>query len=167
MKKYLSWTSRSSHPLSRCFGLLLGQSQCDRTRSQVSLASPGALKFTLEEKPAGAWSSAGALYVDHEPREPQEVAWTKSEALLFFLFLRSALSAMAVALCQCACQHPRPEPVATTDPVKMTCLQVSRLQRSTSPFSSRVKQGYPFLLQEPEVSVAGGRLQFKLRSSAA
>ncbi|CAE7520479.1 MORN3, partial [Symbiodinium sp. CCMP2456] len=40
----------------------------------VSLASPGALKFTLEEKPAGAWSSAGALYVDHEPRQPQEVS---------------------------------------------------------------------------------------------
>ncbi|CAE6931148.1 ELAPOR2 [Symbiodinium natans] len=39
----------------------------------VSLANPGRMKFTLEEKPAGAWSAAGALYVDHEPQQPEVV----------------------------------------------------------------------------------------------
>ncbi|CAE7366954.1 MORN3 [Symbiodinium sp. KB8] len=58
----------------------------------VSLASPGALKFTLEEKPVGAWSSAsaGALYVDHEPREPQEVS-VKGGRLQFKLRMEPGL----------------------------------------------------------------------------
>ncbi|CAJ1358516.1 unnamed protein product [Effrenium voratum] len=40
----------------------------------VTLVSSGELTFVLEERPVGAWSSAGALYVDHAPRVPQVVS---------------------------------------------------------------------------------------------
>ena len=52
-------------------------------RSEVSLANPGRMKFTLEEKPAGAWSAAGALYVDHEPQQPEVVAWAETDFCRF------------------------------------------------------------------------------------
>ena len=48
-----------------------GSAKSDRHVSR--LVSSGELTFVLEERPVGAWSSAGALYVDHAPRVPQVV----------------------------------------------------------------------------------------------